>query len=262
MKVVRKYLKNKLGKDDEYIDKILEFQKLLPVNSEEKVSSKKLCECLGIDKKNMSKWEKRHIVENEFFKENVDWKAKVIYKSGNDVVDYMISLEMGKHLSMMSKCKNGHIYRDYMIEMERICSDFMKWNETRILSKTNYNPSLTKFKDYIASGKEYYIYNEQKLGELYGDMLNIIAFGCVASELNEYRKVLDKETRDNLEERDNELLYYLQERFTEAIMLKLPLKDTINYVCMIFKSKYKIDNTSELPRLDEYIERSLNKIYN
>lgn len=261
MKVIRKYLKNKLGKDDEYIEKILEFQKILPVNSEERVNARQLYNCLGLDKRNWKIWGDKNIVENEFFKENIDWKRRCIYNSGNKTTEYMISLEMGKHLAMSSKGKNAHIYRDYMVEMERICGELLDWEKTRNLSKTNYKPSLQKFTDYIASNGEYYVYNEHWLGCLYGDMLNLIAFGLSANELQEYRKVLDKETRDNLEEEDNRRLYYLQERFNDICCFGFNLKTTINMVVKMYKQKYGLDYSCELHRLDEYIEKSLNKIY-
>ena len=74
-------------------------------------------------KQDFSTWIKKRIKQCQFV-ENIDFvllHKKVEQVSGAKYrIDYFISYDMAKHLSMLEKTNNGHIVRMYFIEQEKI----------------------------------------------------------------------------------------------------------------------------------------------
>lgn len=83
------------------------------------VSAREMYLGLGLDKSQWSRWRKKNIVENDFFKENVDYAEVRLVVEGNETVDYAITLDFAKHLSMMARTENSHQFRQYFIECEK-----------------------------------------------------------------------------------------------------------------------------------------------
>lgn len=85
------------------------------------VSAKELYDGLGLNRSEWSRWHKRNIEENEFFKENVDWVGFVIApnRGGKPIQDFAITLEFAKHIAMMTRTEKSHEYRNYFIECEK-----------------------------------------------------------------------------------------------------------------------------------------------
>lgn len=84
------------------------------------VSARDLYLGLGLDKSQWSRWTKKNIEQNDFFKENIDWVGFDIMSSGNVTKDFAISLEFAKHIAMMARTEKSHEYRNYFIECEKV----------------------------------------------------------------------------------------------------------------------------------------------
>lgn len=65
------------------------------------------------------RWLNGNIIENEFFKENIDWTKVSLEVTGNLTTDFAISIEFAKHIAMMARTEKSHQYRNYFIECEK-----------------------------------------------------------------------------------------------------------------------------------------------
>ncbi len=89
---------------------------------------------LGLDRTNWSRWSKKNIIDDKFFKENVDYEMLVTKTSnGSKVNDYRVSLDMAKHLVMIARTEKSHQYRQYLIDIEKKVKDLPKLSEKDIL---------------------------------------------------------------------------------------------------------------------------------
>ena len=74
-------------------------------------------------KTDFSDWMKRRIKQCKF-EENYDFikvvKKNELSKTGQWVTEYIVSLDMAKHLGMLEKNDKGHEIRKYFIEQEKI----------------------------------------------------------------------------------------------------------------------------------------------
>lgn len=84
------------------------------------VSARDLYLGLGLNKAVWKRWYESNIINNEYFKENVDWVGFNIMLSNNKTQDFAISLEFAKHIAMMARTEKSHEYRNYFIECEKI----------------------------------------------------------------------------------------------------------------------------------------------
>ena len=75
-------------------------------------------EFLGYDRSQWSRWSNKNIVEDMFFEEGVDYIRFDIMSNGNKTYNYMISIDMAKELSMLSRNEKGKQARRYFIECE------------------------------------------------------------------------------------------------------------------------------------------------
>lgn len=99
-------------------------------NGEQKVYARELYMGLGLDKSNWSRWSKGNILNNEFFKENIDWMGVRHHDEGNDVQDFIITLEFAKHIAMMARTEKSHEYRNYFIKLEKQVKELHHISET------------------------------------------------------------------------------------------------------------------------------------
>ena len=98
---------------------------------------------LGLDDSHWKRWSKNNIEKNEFFLSEKDWiqLAPGASKSNNFSQDYLITLEFGKHLSMMAKTQKAHEYRNYFLKCEKELLRIQKqhlsidWQEARANGK-------------------------------------------------------------------------------------------------------------------------------
>ena len=85
------------------------------------VSARDLYDGLGLNRSEWSRWYKRNIEKNEFFKENVDWVGFITTpnRGGKPTQDFAITLDFAKHIAMMARTEKSHEYRNYFLECER-----------------------------------------------------------------------------------------------------------------------------------------------
>ncbi|KPE51243.1 antA/AntB antirepressor family protein [Chryseobacterium indologenes] len=87
-------------------------------NGKQAVSARELYEFLGYDLKNWKRWYLKNIVENQFAVENEDYQTFVIERNGNETLDFALSIDLSKKISMMAKTVKGEEARDYFINCE------------------------------------------------------------------------------------------------------------------------------------------------
>ena len=93
------------------------------------ISARELYEKLEMDKSHWKRWANNNIETSVFFLENIDYEGFAIEANGNETKDYWITIEMAKHLCMMSRTVKAHEIRDYFIKMEQA------WNTPEMIMK-------------------------------------------------------------------------------------------------------------------------------
>jgi len=95
---------------------------IIPVYQSEKgtraVSARELYKGLELAAGQFSRWANVNITENEFFFENVDFYRVRLEVEGNEVEDFIMKLDMAKHLVMLARTEKAHMFRDYFIKVE------------------------------------------------------------------------------------------------------------------------------------------------
>ena len=71
------------------------------------ISAKELYEKLEMDKSHWKRWAKNNIETNDFFLENIDYEGFASMANGNETKDYWITIEMAKHLCMITTWNRG-----------------------------------------------------------------------------------------------------------------------------------------------------------
>lgn len=85
----------------------------------ETVNARDLYVRLGLDKSNWSRWSRMNIIENRFALENVDYKGFVMMTNGNETLDYALSIDFAKKLSMQVDTDAGEVMRNHFVECEK-----------------------------------------------------------------------------------------------------------------------------------------------
>lgn len=101
---------------------------MLEVDENGETTARKLYEFLQLDKSHFNRWAKKNIEENVFYEENKDWKGFAIMANGNKCMDYMLTAQFAKHLSMSSQSERGKQARNYFVKVE----DKLKEKSTKI----------------------------------------------------------------------------------------------------------------------------------
>ena len=95
------------------------------------VSARDLHEILGV-KTRFSQWAKQNF---KHFRENIDFSSVVTttqqnqYGGTKELQDYALTIEMAKHIAMMSGTDKGYEIRDYFIKVEQA------WNSPEMVMK-------------------------------------------------------------------------------------------------------------------------------
>jgi anti-repressor protein len=83
------------------------------------VSARELYGALGLDKSHWSRWSKQNIVDNIFAVEKEDYVGFTIMANGNETLDFAITLDLAKKISMTVKNEKGEAVRNYFLNCEK-----------------------------------------------------------------------------------------------------------------------------------------------
>jgi len=84
------------------------------------VNSRELYEYLGLGKGHYTRWVQTNLLD--LFIENEDFKGVRHNVEGNEVITYIVTLDVAKHLCMMAKTNKAMEVRKYFIEVEKQAS--------------------------------------------------------------------------------------------------------------------------------------------
>ena len=93
------------------------------------ISARELYEKLGMDKSHWKRWSANNVEKNDFFVQDVDYYKLALEANGNITHDYSITIEMAKHICMMSRTTKAHEIREYFIKIEQA------WNTPEMIMK-------------------------------------------------------------------------------------------------------------------------------
>lgn len=97
-----------------------ELMKIYATENGKAISAKELYLFLSVDDgSNFAKWARTNI--EDMFTQNVDYQnLRISYDNGGRPgVDYALTIDCAKEVSMMSRCERGKIARQYFIEVEK-----------------------------------------------------------------------------------------------------------------------------------------------
>lgn len=83
------------------------------------VSAKELFKELGMNTSQWVRYYENNITKNNFFIENIDYCTFDTMSRGNASKDFVINIEMAKHLCMLAKTEKAHEIRNYFIKCEQ-----------------------------------------------------------------------------------------------------------------------------------------------
>jgi len=81
------------------------------------INSREVYNYLGLGKGQYSRWIKTNLLD--IFTENTDYVGVRHEVEGNKIVDYIVTIEVVKHLCMMARTDKGKETRDYFIQIEK-----------------------------------------------------------------------------------------------------------------------------------------------
>jgi anti-repressor protein len=82
------------------------------------VSLKELYDFLGFASQHWAKWYKKNIINDIFFEENKDY-VQLPLSGSSKTIDFAVSIEMAKEISMLARTEKGKQARQYFIECEK-----------------------------------------------------------------------------------------------------------------------------------------------
>lgn len=158
-----------------------ELIKITQNNGNVAVSAKELYNYLSIDDgSNFSKWAKKNI--EDLFVQDVDYQIlRLGYENaGRPLTDYALTLDVSKHVAMMSRCDNGFKARQYFIDYEK---------QQRSLLPTNYKDALKALISEIEEREQ----AQAKVAELTpkADFYDTVASSESTIDIGEVAKVLN-----------------------------------------------------------------------
>lgn len=185
---------------------------LIPIEKrggQQAVNARYLYEWLQV-KKDFSDWMKAQIIRCDL-SENEDYQVFLPQKGeqkrgGSNRIDYALSLNAAKEISMMSQTQRGKEARRYFIECERIA---MEKQKPMMVLPQNYEEALTKLLEQVKENKSLLIENRMQKRELARKQSGIeLAYQIVKDfqkEVNEsrekvkaYDKVINSSQDDGL----------------------------------------------------------------
>ena len=94
-------------------------------NGKKAVSARELYERLGFNPAHWAKWYKKNITDNAYAIESEDWQVFTLSaktSGGRPTVDFVLSIDFAKRLSMLARTEAGEKIRNYFIEVEKVAT--------------------------------------------------------------------------------------------------------------------------------------------
>lgn len=105
------------------------MKELIKISQSERgqvVNAKDLYRFLEYNASHWKRWCERNIIKDIFFVENKDYVRLAHRENGNDIIDFALTLNMAKELSMLSRTVKGKEAREYFIECESLVKNQVK----------------------------------------------------------------------------------------------------------------------------------------
>ncbi|WP_297419608.1 antA/AntB antirepressor family protein [Clostridium sp.] len=236
-------LREKLNLDNEHIKLILDYQEKFPELLQN--TNEKFC----IDARNLwvklevgaeyTTWIKRRIQKYKF-EQGIDFtrfdksvKAENTYLN---TMEYRITLNMAKELSMVENNDIGLETRKYFITMEEALRNYEEWDIIRGTERQGWNTMKQHIKEWCERRNL-----DSTLNAFYtreANMLNIALLGYPASEINAKLKNDDKITRNHLDTQINNAILGLQELNSNLLISDLDFEVRKNIINKNCKNQY------------------------
>ena len=193
------------------------FEELIKVNKEnKKVSARELHEFLEVETR-FNDWFKRMI--NYGFEENSEFRAitqKRVTAQGNmtTYIDYEITIDMAKEISMIQRTEKGKQARQYFIQCEKFIQDSKLTEEFKYYRKTG---KIAR-KDLTDTIKEKLQPSNQFVYGNYTELGYLKVFGKKTKELKQER---------NLKPKDNLRNHFTPEELKEVLKVEEEIKSLI-----------------------------------
>lgn len=246
-KFSKRFLNEVLGFNEEETELVMKAQRIFPEmleNGATKIKSvRKLYEQIGLNKTQWARWYTKNIIKNEFFKENVDWVGirHEVENSlgGRPTMDFEVSIEFAKHLTMQARTINAHEARNYFILMEKAVKGMTEHLVVREPEKAGYN----EMREYIAGWytRNYpgakispYVFAKE------ADLLNVALMGQSAKSIKELLSFNDINTREHLRIEINKALYELQLLNSSLLIANMDFQQRKNIIEATCETKYDI----------------------
>lgn len=94
-----------------------ELIKITENNGKKAVSARELYEKLGFAPQHYAKWYKKNLTDNPFAIRNEDY---IVLPLSGRSIDFALSIDFAKKLSMMARTESGEKIRQYFIEVEKV----------------------------------------------------------------------------------------------------------------------------------------------
>lgn len=125
-------------------------------NGKQLVSARELYKGLGLARTKWTIWSNKNIRENEFFLEDKDWTEVSLEVTGNETIDFAITLDFAKHIAMMARTEKSHEYRNYFIECEK------KLKSKQPVLPTTYKEALLALVEEVEKNEKLELENKQQ----------------------------------------------------------------------------------------------------
>lgn len=243
-------LTKRLGYTEEEALWFISMKRLIPVDeTDNTVSGRKLHEVLGVGSK-FTDWMKRMIAYG--FQENVDYttiwsnlkneNAMEYLGSSQKMsalgyeINYILTLEMAKHIAMVQRTEVGREFRSYFIMCEEVAHKNLSWENA-------YNLSDALRKEMTDAYQKQYVSKYGREPKTYGTLQNsvyLICFDMKAEELKRKLEIKYTQTVPQwIEEEQERALCYTYNRIISLIeMGELDLSKIKKTTIELFDKKY------------------------
>lgn len=263
-----KELRNQLGLSEKDIRIIKEYQEKFPIlvsvdeykEGDFVVDLEDLWKSLEVKSK-LYDWRKKVISELEL-EEEVDYietnfcdykKSCKNKRGGHNKKQYLCTIDVAKDILLtQTKSSISKNVRDYFKLIEKCLREKVIWNTIRADEKELANEFKSAFGSYLLQYKITTV--NDPLFDSYiafgWDILNIVALGKTARKLKEERKILDKQTRDNLLVEDNKRLLFAQDRALVGMRAGVEPQRFITFLANEIENKFGVNYYEEINALN------------